>query len=243
MRRRILITLVPLLALAWFVPPAPAQITAGFLVGVVTRVRNNKRRHKRRRRERKRKEIQDKVEASIERLKSPFPDQRKQGSAELLEMAEAHEAGEITLDGVERLGVLLEQTLRDTTWKTRHNSWQALVALDLREVPDEPTEEYAAVFGASMHQPFPQKPIGLAATPAEAARVGEGPALAALEQAADGTEIAADVEALEQAVQATTKATQAKKGEGRAAVIVASVEPPPESIAPPLYRDPAPATH
>jgi len=129
--RRLLVPLAALLLWGATAPPAAAQISAGFVVGLIRRVQRNKRRRFQRRRARARAELAANVAAALERMKSRFQDQRREGLAEMLAWSKQHQEGEIELQHTERIGVVLEQLLRDKNWKIRMDAQQARVYLGL----------------------------------------------------------------------------------------------------------------
>jgi len=130
MRRRVRL-LLPLLVLAAPLGTAQAQVSAGFVLGMINRVRKHQRRQARIRKRRIQEEVHTRSEAAMERLRSPYADERERGIEELLELAQGHAEGEHELEAEGKLEVVLERALRDESWKVRWGAQRARAHLGL----------------------------------------------------------------------------------------------------------------
>ncbi len=155
---RYLRTLALVLALSGGLAPVEAGLAPGFLIGMATRIRGMHRRHERAQRQKRMADLKERVEASIERLRSQYPDERRQGVEEILEISQEKESSTALkrLPGRDRLEVVLERMLRDGDWKVRMNAYRSMVALGMEVPPQDPNDRYERVFGHELEDPASQ---------------------------------------------------------------------------------------
>lgn len=101
----------------------------------------------------------------LEKMRSPFADEREQGVEQMLAIAERYEGRPKAIPQAGRVEVLLGQLLRDEQWKTRYKAYQALTKVGFMEPVEDPGERFALLFPKAV--PSRQ---GLNGTPVPAAR-------------------------------------------------------------------------
>lgn len=151
---------VPVLfAFALGLAPEPAAANPGFIVGLANRVRNYTNHRRRKDRKRRQRNLNQQVEVCIELMKSPFKDQRLKGLEQMLELTRKRKNARIRIQNPERVGVVLEQLIRDPDWKVRLAAEEARVNLELETPSEDKVERYNRLFAWPL-SPDEQAPPG-----------------------------------------------------------------------------------
>lgn len=87
-----------------------------------------------------------KVGPVMEKMRSPFPEERHQGVTEMLAVAERYRGRAKAIPQSARVEILLGQLLRDESWKTRYKAYQALTTAGFMKPVEDTSERFALLF-------------------------------------------------------------------------------------------------
>jgi hypothetical protein len=102
----------------------------------------------------------------MEKMRSPFTEERHDGVSEMLEVAERYEGRPKAIPQSARVEILLGQLLRDENWKTRYKAYQALTTAGFMEPVEDTSERFAVLFPKATptrRSLGPEEPAGAAA--------------------------------------------------------------------------------